>query len=57
MQIPASMRTGHYLLNDHWTLTARQPGALSLAASLVGMLISFADKYAASIASVWRRVV
>jgi hypothetical protein len=51
------MRTGHYLLNDHRTFTARRPGVHSLAAKLVGTPIGFADKYAASIAWVWRRVV
>jgi hypothetical protein len=57
MQIPGSMRTGHYLLNDHRTFINRRSGALSLAASLIGMLIGFAGKYAVSIAWVWRRVV
>jgi hypothetical protein len=57
MQIPGSMRTGHYLLNDHRTFIARQSGLLYLATSLIGMLIGFADKYAVSIAWVWRRVV
>jgi hypothetical protein len=57
MQIPGSMRTGHYLLNDHRTFTARRSGVLYLAASRIGMLIGFADKYAVSIAWVWRRVV
>lgn len=57
MQIPGTMRTGHYLLNDHRTFIARRSGAHSLAANLVGMLIGFADKYAVSIAWVWRRVV
>ena len=57
MQIPGTMRTGHYLLNDHRTFTARRSGVHSLAAKLVGVPIGFADKYAVSIAWVWRRVV
>jgi hypothetical protein len=51
------MRTGHYLLNDHRTIITRRSSVLSLAASLIGMLIGFADKYAVSIAWVWRRAV
>jgi hypothetical protein len=57
MQIPGTMRTGHYLLNDHRTFIARRSGAHYHAANLVGMLNGFADKYAVSIAWVWRRVV
>jgi hypothetical protein len=57
MQIPGSMRTGHYLLNDHSTFIARRPGVLPPAATLIGILIGFANEYAVSIAWVWRRVV
>ena len=57
MQIPGSMRTGHYLLNDHQTFIARRSGVHSLAAKPIDMLIAFADKYAVSVAQVWRRVV
>jgi hypothetical protein len=57
MQIPGSMRTSHYLLNDHRTFIASRFGVLYLAASPLGMLIGCAEKYAVSIARVWRRVV
>jgi hypothetical protein len=57
MQISGSMRTSHYLLNDHRTFMARRSGVHSLAAKLIDMLIAFADKYAVSVAQVWRRVV
>jgi hypothetical protein len=57
MQISGSMRTSHYLLNDHRTFMARRSGVHSLAAKLIDMLIAFADKYAVSVVQVWRRVV
>jgi len=53
----AAVCTGPYLLNDHYTFTAPRPGLFFLAANLVGILIGFANKYAVSVAWVWRRVV
>jgi len=53
----AAVCTSPYLLNDHCTFTVPQPGLFFLAASLAGILIGFASKYAFSVAWAWRRVV